>query len=186
VSAPIPSSEPQTLTAGETWVWTQTLSDYASTDGWTLKYALQARGQSLISIAASASGAGYLVNVAAATTVAYVAADYIWTAFVEKAAERYEVERGSITVLPSPLAAFGTTHASRTLALIESALEGRIPRGLEQTNIDGQALSRIPIADLFRLRSYYATLVAAENNKLALASGLPNRRNSFSRFRSVK
>jgi hypothetical protein len=77
------------------------------------------------------------------------------------------------------------THASRMLALIESALEGRIPAGLEMTIINGQNITRITVTQLSALRDKYLAEVMAERNAARIESGLTSRKNSFVRFRQV-
>ncbi len=74
------------------------------------------------------------------------------------------------------------SHAVTTLALIEAAIEGRIPRGLEQTSIDGQLITRITIPQLMALRLQYKAEVAAEVDAARIASGLPSRKTMLARF----
>jgi len=177
VSAPVPNSEPESFTAGETVSWTKFLAGYDSAT-YALKYALQAAGKSLITISAGTGESdGFAVNVAGDVTAAYSPGCYIWTAYVEGPSgplPRTVIARGAISILPSPLIALGTTHASRMLAAIELALEGRIPNGLETTDIDGQRLDRIPVVDLARLRDKYAAKVKLEQQSLiGLLGGRP-------------
>lgn len=75
------------------------------------------------------------------------------------------------------------THAARTLALIEAAIEGRVPAGLSMTIINGQNITRIPLEQLCKLRNEYRAEVRAEVDAARIASGLPSRRNSFTSFR---
>lgn len=184
MSVQIPTSEPSVITAGETWAWTKSLSDFPATDGYVLKYALQAVGKPLITLTATTSGAGYAVNVLAATTAGYAPAVYTWQSYLELGAARYPGERGSLSVLASPLAAYGSTHSTRTLALIELALEQRIPNGLEMTNVDGQELHLIGLEALTRLQRLYQAKVQAEANALRVANGLKSRRFVYTRFTS--
>jgi hypothetical protein len=177
----IPDYEPLTVTAGDTLAWTKSVSDYPATAGWTLHYAIQA--PTPIAINATASGANYAVNVAATTSVSYTPGVFLWTSYVTNVATaRHVIENGQITILANPAVAQTASHAVRTLALIRAALEGRIPRGLEHTNIDGQELARIPIMDLNRLEVYYQNKVAGEQNRARIAAGLGNNRNHFARF----
>lgn len=181
----VPTSEPTRFTAGETLAWTKQLTDYPA-GTYTLKYALQAVGAALITITATASGTDHAVTVTAATTANYAPGVYTWASYAESGSgaslERYLIERGEFTILPNPLAALGSTHASRTLALIEAALEGRIPRGLETTSIDGQSLSRMPIAELHRLRDKYRREVLAEKAASQAVAGIRPRRTIGIRF----
>jgi hypothetical protein len=178
----IATSEPTTITAGDTLQWTKALPDYAPADGWTLHYALD-YGTTHIGITAGTSGTSHFVNVAAAITADYTPGSYVWTSYVTNTGgDRFTVERGSLTIFSNPASAASASHAERTLALIEAALEGRIPRGLEKTNIDGQELERIPIKDLEALQVRYQQKVAAEQARARIRAGLGNPRNSFARF----
>lgn len=78
------------------------------------------------------------------------------------------------------------THAARMLALIESALEGRIPAGLEYSTINGQSIARIPISQLSALRDKYYNEVVAERNAALAASGQGNRTTALARFVPMK
>lgn len=60
------------------------------------------------------------------------------------------------------------THASRTLALLEAAIEGRLPGGTASYSIGGRNIAKIPLAELHSLRLKYKQEVAAENGTLAL------------------
>jgi hypothetical protein len=88
-----------------------------------------------------------------------------------------------MVVLGNPAIALGGTHATRTLAIIEAALEGRLPRGLETYVIDGQSIAKIPLETLHRMRSYYADEVFNEYAQDRINRGLSNPRNVFARFR---
>ena len=80
---------------------------------------------------------------------------------------------------------FGDTHASRMLALVEAALEGRIPQGLELTIINGQNITRIPVSQLSALRDKYLFEVQAEREAARIQAGLLSRRNIYARFTRV-
>jgi len=187
MSIAISTSEPATIVAGDTVQWTKIISDYPATSGWTLKYSFQLVGstQDPITFDASASGAGYSISITPAVSAEWVAGNYIWTAFVDNGTDRHRVATGSLGILADPVAASGGTHATRTLALIEAAIEGRIPAGLEQTTIDGQSILRITMPDLFLLRNKYAAEVRAEEDRARVASGQSSQRTMFARFRRV-
>ena len=55
MAAETPTKEPETVRAGDTIKWKKSVSDYAASDGWTLKYSL--RGQSTaIDLTSTADG----------------------------------------------------------------------------------------------------------------------------------
>ena len=73
-----------------------------------------------------------------------------------------------------------TTHAQRMLLLIESALEGRIPLGLETYTIEGQSIGKMPISQLASLRQKYRQERQLEIEAAAAANGTrPRRRIGF-------
>jgi hypothetical protein len=161
----IPSPEPSVITAGDTAAWTKSLPDYLPSAGWTLNYALQGPSEITFSSATN-SGATFAISLTTSTTASWAPGLYALTAYVTKAGERYTVDRRTISILADPAQALGSTHASRTLALIEAALEGRIPRGLESHVIAGQSISKIPIPELYKLKLQYQREVAAEQARI--------------------
>ncbi len=96
--------------------------------------------------------------------------------------QRYTVGNGTVKLVANPAAAYGTTHASRTLAIIETALEGRLPRGLEMYTIGGQQVQKLTHEALSRLRDKYKAEVKAELDAARVASGLPSKRVMWARF----
>ena len=168
--------EPQTITAGDSLAWTRAFADYPASAGWTLSYG--AAGPQAINFVATAAtdGASYRVAVTPTATAGWLPGRYLWSAYVTRStptAERHTLCRGTFQVLPDPAAtALALTHAQRALALIETALEGRIPRGLEDTTIDGQQITRIPIRDLYALKEKYRAEVANLERVAAAAAGV--------------
>ncbi|MCY1454765.1 hypothetical protein D9M71_718540 [compost metagenome] len=57
------------------------------------------------------------------------------------------------------------THAARMIALIESALEKRIPKDQQSYEIDGQRLDRIPVERLRELRLQYQRELIQQRRK---------------------
>jgi hypothetical protein len=84
--ADIPTIEPSSANAGDTWRWTRTLADYPASAGWALSYTL-INAAAKITINATASGDDHAVTVAAATTGGYAAGTYDWRARVTRTGE---------------------------------------------------------------------------------------------------
>ena len=182
MAATIPGIEPCTIVAGDSVAWNKTITTYAG----TLTYSLQLFGSTDLPITFAASGGGpnYSVALDDSVTATWKPGRYIWTAYIADVVDRHSVANGEVQVLSNPALAFGATHATRTLAIIEAAIEGRLPRGLETYAIDGQSIAKIPIEALVRLRSIYADWVKNEYAQDRINRGLSNPRNSFARFRS--
>lgn len=161
------------LTAGDTLDFTTSVPEYPSSAGWTLKYRLAPRvAGTAIDLTASAESDGYRVQVAAASTIGWAAGFYTWTAYVEKAAERYTVGRGQLEIraASTTLAAGsdGRTHARKVLDAIESVIEGRATLDQQEYAIAGRSLKRMAIDELMRFRRIYQSEVKAEE----LAAGI--------------
>lgn len=169
----IPTNEPSSLRAGDTWKWTRTLADYPA-GTWTLKYRFK-NATSYFEIVAGTSGTDHLVSVAAATTAAYAAGSYTWMAWVEGgSSEKYTVDTGTLAVDPdyraSTAAYDGRSHARKMLDAIEAWLEARDP-AVAEYEIAGRRMKYIPVAELIKLRSRYKTELANEANADAIAKG---------------
>lgn len=174
MSATVPTIEPDRATAGLTWAWRRDLADYPASGGWALKYLF--RGASAgFSVTASTSGEGYAVEVAASTTAGYAAGAYAWEAYVELAAAKYSVGRGTLLVAPSLASGDSRSHARKVLDAIEAVLENRATQDQMSYEISvggsSRRLGRTPLADLVALRMKYRAEVKAEERAAAVASG---------------
>lgn len=163
----VPVGEPAVIQAGSTVVFdvpdvTTELGRFVPSDGWTLTYYLTS-SSAQISAAADIATAGNWRLTLSATATAALSADgdtveaVAWVAIASQDSESYPVRNGRLTLQPSPLqqTSGATTHAERALSLIEAAIEGRLPTGMESYQVQGRAISKIPIADLYKLRASY-------------------------------
>lgn len=182
MAAEVPTTEPRYLTAGDTWTWERSLSDYPAGDGWVLTYALVSTS-ALITLTASADGDDHLIEIAATTTAGYSAGDYDWQSYVTLGTERFNVERGTVTVRPNLATATtgydGRTAAAKALDAINAYLTtGNLEAG--DVQIDGRAVKYIPVLDLYKLRDKLKAEVAGEAAAARAAElGLDPRRYSI-------
>jgi hypothetical protein len=172
----VPTVEPTSLRAGDTWSWSRALSDYPAPT-WVLSYALL-NSTSKISITAAADGADHLVSVLAATSSGYAAGVYSAVGRVASGAESHTVWSGAIEVLPN-LAAATTyddrSHARKVLEAIEAVLQNRATNDQQEVAIADRQIKKIPLADLLKFRTSYKLEVAAEEAAAQLASGVGGR-----------
>ena len=180
---------PDILQAGDTFAWTDSLADYPATT-YTLKYSLYRYGQTPLSITASASGTDHSVSVLAATTAAYAAGMWNWSAYVESGATRYTVGRGTVTIKPYLPAATSTTdnrsHAQRMLDYIETALVTSVTANAHVVSltIDGKAV-QYKREELLVLRNKYKWEVYNEKKADLIAQGYDPGGRINIRFRST-
>lgn len=170
----IPTSEPTAARAGDTWQWTRTLADWPASV-WTLSYTL-INAAAKITLTATADGDTHDIDVPPATTAAYTAGRYDWTAQVTDGTNKYPVGSGAMDVLPDITAA--STHDSRSharvmLDAIEALLENRATTGdLDVIRASyGNLATERDIHVLRGLHAQYAAAVEAEDNALAAARG---------------
>lgn len=165
------------LTAGDTLDFTTSVPDYPASAGWTLKYRLAPRSAgTAIDLTAAANGDDFDVTATSTTTASWATGWYTWTAFVEKAGERYTVGRGQLEIraASSTLAAAtdGRGHARKVLDAIEAVLENRATLDQESYAINGRSLKRMPIEELLKLRQVYRAEVLGEEAAERLDAGL--------------
>lgn len=165
----IPRNEPPEARAGLTWQWRREdlSADYPATS-WTLKYwfkELKASGANF-SITCTADGSSFVVNVSAATTAALTAGKYSWAAEVTGGStEAYEVDRGTLTVLPrydQASALDDRSHARKALDAIEAVIESRATIDQQEYTIGSRTLKRMTGEELLKFRDYYRAQVGAE------------------------
>jgi hypothetical protein len=175
-----PTNEPLELRAGDTWEWRrEDLADYPAPT-WLLSYYFK-RHDANFNFNAAADGIAHAVSVPAATSAGFAPGLYSWFAFVVSGAERFEVDRGDVNVLPN-LGVAGNldnrSHARKVLDAIRALIEGRASLDQKSYTIGNRSLERIPIPELLQLRSVYEAEVMAEERAAALDSGqaLPSRK----------
>ena len=176
--------EPEKLTSGVTWKWKKTISDYPASE-WTLTYYLRKDGATATSFSAAADGDSYLVTVAAATTAAYASGIYDFIGWVIKGTEKFEVFNSMIEVLPNPTNASAydpRSHARKVMELIEAAMEGRVPNGMESYSIGGRSINKIPLNQLRELYEKYKQDVVMEEQAERLVNGRRSGKNIGVRF----
>ncbi|WP_277592174.1 hypothetical protein [Pseudomonas chlororaphis] len=161
--------EPTQLHAGDSITWSREVPACPASTGWTLRYVLSGPDRHVIETKA---GAPYLVELASGDTARWAPGLYRWVALASRGEERVTVASGNLEVaanLETAEPADARSHAQRMLALIEAALEKRIPKDQASYEIDGMRLDRIPIERLNELRlQYRREIQRARNNRWPL------------------
>lgn len=169
VTAQIPSTEPTNFAAGETVQWTKSVANYPNTDGWSLIYSI--RGPSVFpNVTATPNADGtYSVTLATTDTTNLKPGTYPWASHAYKVGPpvlRFAIERGVMIVTPDLNAtAMIVSHAAEALPIIEAALKGRLTGDMQQYQIAGRAITKIPIKELYALRSMYRAELWKERNR---------------------
>lgn len=175
MTAPVPTTEPASVVAGDTWTWKRALADYPA-GTFTLKYRLiNAAGK--IDITAAADGTDHLVTVSSATSAGHTSGDYAWTAWVEKTGERWTVGAGTLTVKPN-IAALNTldarTDAAKILDQLLAAYTSYTASNghVAEYEIAGRRMKYRSAAEILEQISVWEARVAAEKRAERIAAGL--------------
>lgn len=157
---------PQSLVAGDTWSWTDSLSDYLAPT-WTLVYHL--RGPQDITLSASDDGSDHAFSVVAATTADYKPGAYDWIARVNNGTTYTTVDSGKLTVEPN-LASAKYDYRSfwrRVLDELEPVILGRAGTDQLSMSIAGRSLQRMSWDELLKVYDRAKLTVSSETGDSA-------------------
>lgn len=159
---------PVKLSAGTSLQLRRAFAPYKPSAGWQYRLAFRIPGVGVFT--ADAAGDSFELTIPADATSAWPAGSYTFSERVASAdgVVVHEVGTGTITILPGlelTAGQDGRTHAQRSLAIIEAALEGRLGDGIHNYSIGGRAVAKITLPELIKLRDYYRLQVALERRK---------------------
>lgn len=165
MAAPVNDAMPAAFAAGTTVVLSRRFGDFPAGDGWA--YKLHLRGASVLDVDGEADGDAFTVRLDATATADLTPGGYRWQERLSKDGAVYNGDAGVVTVsidMAAAEAGDAQTHNERVLALLEAAIEGRIPAGMESYQIAGRTVANIPVVDLRKLLTKYRWLVWQERN----------------------
>ena len=186
---------PRSITAGDTLTW----NDVAGVDSqgavvssaaWTLTYYLRTNTASEGATVVGAAGAAgsWDFTIAAATTTAFDAGAWSWTALATNGALAMTMGSGSLTVLASlaytgtPAAFDGRSQAEIDLAAVQTAIRTIVSGGVSQYAIGSRQATKLDLGMLMKREAMLKGEVARERAAEKIAAGLGDPRNLFVRF----
>lgn len=164
MAAPVPTTIPPRIAAGDTLLFDSSFSDYSSST-WTLSYSfLQVGGIGQFTVTSTASGTGFRTS---ADTTTWPAGEYIAHGYVTSGSERHRVWTGHLVVDPNlaaiPAGTDTRTRARRILDFIDSSWERIAQKQTVRATIDGIDLFFKTSDDLMKARTYWANIVSTED-----------------------
>lgn len=181
---------PALIYAGDTIRWSEpATAEYSSAAGWTASFALRhATGNDALNITGVADGAGgWDFTITAVQSAGLHANGHWWQLVVTKAAERFTLGTGELTVKAN-IPAAGNTYDGRTQAQIDldavrAAMRARIAGGeVVEYTIGTRSLKKMPMPDLIALESHLKAQVVRETRADRIAKGLDSGRAVYVRF----
>lgn len=168
----VPTSEPEFLTAGESWQWTRASSEFPPSEGWALTYYLTGAYSLSLVTTPSVPNNNYAVHALPATTNPVTAGIYKWVLRASLAGDVYDVDSGEFSVLANPNITTGTdarAHAEQMVTLLESEIKLRLSgqtgaaadgSGHNAYSIEGRSISKFTLTELKTLRGQYLREIA--------------------------
>ena len=172
----IPTTEPETFTAGDTVKWTKALADYTPDDGWTLSYSFVSGSDSQAPTNVADNGDGsFLVTISTTDSAEFSAGIYYWQAYVSKSGERYKVDEGRVDVKPD-FASQSTgydarSHVVKVLDALKATIENKASKDQLAYTIAGRSISRLSPGELIKWKNHYEMLYRQEQQAERLANG---------------
>ena len=164
----IPTGEPTQARAGDTWRFTLTDTEFPSSEGWSLSYAINGASK----LAWDASWVSSTTNTHTVTIPASATADLLpgvyeitrlWTGSSGTAGQVFSVTLSNLTILANPTTAGAGDRQSweeKTLAVVEAVLAGRVTDDIAMYQIQGRTISKLPLTELLTLRSQLSAALA--------------------------
>lgn len=181
---------PALIYAGDTVKWNvPATADYSSTASWVASFALRHNtGNDALNISGVADGAGgWNFTITAAQTTGLHVDLHWWQLVVTKAAERYTLGTGELTVKTN-IPATGNTYDGRSqtqidLDAVRAEMRARIAGGsVQEYTIGTRSLKKMPMTDLIALETHLKAMVARELRADRIAKGQDSGRAVYVRF----
>ncbi len=166
MSAPNQQGIPQKINAGDTLIFTDTLTDYPASL-WTMQFSLVTGATPPTITTATADGDNFQVEISAADTAKLASGKYLYAEVVTEIAtsRKYTARTGEIQVLPSLLAAQQPTAAQTLLAACDTAFLKLAGTTDAEVNFNGQMFRKRDIAALQKIRTQLQAEVSREQQK---------------------
>lgn len=175
---------PKQIRAGDTLDWTDSVSEYKASEGYTLKYVLAA--DNIITLTGVANGADHDFDVTAVDTAKWVPGVYSYQAYVEKGAIQHTIETGTVEILVNlrvQKEGFdGRSHVKKVLDALEATIEGRATKQHSSISIAGRAIALLSPAELRKEYQNYKHLYRREQEGERIAAGLNAKNKIVVRF----
>ena len=163
--------EPTTISAGLSYTWTKSLSDYPAT-AWTLSYSI-VNSVNQYDVTSAASSDDHVVSILKAASAVYDVGAYRLIGYVDDGTDRVQVYAGDLVVQPDfTSVAEMRSYAEQTLAAIEALIAKAATKDQQSIMVDGQTLTRRSYAELLVLRDRFKREVKKERRAQQIADGL--------------
>lgn len=167
-------SLPNPIFKGALLNFTESVSDYLASDGWSLHYAL-INATKKIQLDSVASGDSHLFNYETAAQETWTIGSYTYQKYVKKAgASTVLIKKGSRTI--EPFFETTDTHDGRTFArkMLDGIEALLVDRSIEldlEYSFNGKSMKSMTFAELIDARNHFSREVQHEETQAKLDAG---------------
>jgi hypothetical protein len=168
---------PESMTSGETVVWSESLPDFAQ-GTYTIAYNFAAHTTPVDgyeSFQVSGSGSGTTWTFTITNAAAPKAGRYAWQQIVTRASDsaKLQIASGTLTVIPNLATAPTTSTAATLLSQLETAISTLTTTTNASVSFNGQSYTKKDMSRLLDDRTRLQAQVLRENRDLAALAGNP-------------
>lgn len=149
---------PNTLTPGESVSVTFMSPSYAPEDGWAIAYRFAATDPITVDGVDDSEG-GFTVALTAAQTLTMTAGALVFDAIATKGPVSTAVDRGQITVMPSPIT---VSRWQAVLTAVEESIAGFAGNSNRSMTVDGMSVTYRSMDELLNLRAFCIKQIARD------------------------
>lgn len=171
--APNQTCFPSAFTAGETVRLQLTFGDYPASRGWSAALKLNKAGETVVSVAGSATGDGFLFVITAAVSALMAAGQWTWAARVTDGTDVKTAQAGDFTLLPDYSATIAKSTTQLQLEAANTAFSTLIADPLASVSFNGQSFAYSNRMELFDIIERLQAKVNQENSAAAGLRGDP-------------
>lgn len=178
----IPDEVPDHFPAGTTVKFTRTLDDYLPSDGWAYTIYLNGLTQKFSKAATTPDDGSnaFAIEFLPADTASLNPGPYRYAERLSNSGtgEVYDITGDDLVInieanVGSAAAGAFNTWEEQTLVVVEAAIRGQLMVGMQAYQISGRSVSKIPIAELRKIRGELRAAIWQQNNPGQL--GIPYR-----------
>lgn len=157
------------LYAGATWNFTESMSDYPASEGWTLNIIIKHKTDAAATLTSTPDSDDFAFSISSTTTADFIKRDYKYQVIASKSGEVELYEEGDVVIYPL-LSATGDYRTDNEIMLdaIIATMKGIATREQRSLKFADREFEYLTLDELIKAKKYYEAEVRKERN---IASG---------------
>lgn len=156
------SSPPRSLTAGDTYHWSETPEDIDAVSSFVYLFRSTEDSDESFQVAGTLDSGAYRFEITGTSADGITPGELQLKRLITYSWGRESEDDGVCLLFPNPTADPVKSHTQKMVTLLEAHIEGRFPDGLESHQIGGVPINKIAIPDAEILLTKYQSKLRAE------------------------